>query len=211
MDPIAILGAGQVGSALGRQWAGKGRRIIFGARDPQSAKVLALTDSIGPRSTAVTVREAVASAEMVLIATPWSKTREALDAAGDLDGKILMDATNPLAPDLSGLTVGHTSSAAEQIAHWAPGSSVVKAFNCIGAKSMSEPRFGSMSASMFICGDAEEAKSRVARLTEEIGFEVIDAGPLSNARLLEPLAMLWIDLALKRGLGPDIGFKILRR
>ena len=87
----------------------------------------------------------------------------------------------------------------------------MKAFNTIGAENMLNPQFGSMIASMLICGDDPGAKSIVSKLAEEIGFEAIDAGPLSNARLLEPFALLWIYLAVKQGLGRNIAFKLLRR
>jgi predicted dinucleotide-binding enzyme len=128
-----------------------------------------------------------------------------------MSAKILVDCTNPLLSGTSSLAVGHTTSAAEQIAGWAEGASVVKTFNSTGSVNMVDPRYGSQPASMFLCGDDSKAKSVVARLGEEIGFEMIDAGPLANARLLEPLAMLWISLAYRQGLGPNIAFKLLRR
>ncbi|KKN34422.1 hypothetical protein LCGC14_0793980, partial [marine sediment metagenome] len=83
--------------------------------------------------------------------------------------------------------------------------------NSLGAENLTKLQFGSQNASTFICGDDLEAKSIVSKLGEDIGFDVIDAGPLKNARLIEPLAMLWIDLAFNRGMGTDIAFKLLRR
>jgi len=207
---IGIIGAGNVGGNLGKLWAGKSHDVMFGVRDPQSAKIKALLVSIGLNARAGSVHEAASFAEVVVLTTPWPATQDAIQTAGDLTGKILVDCTNPLAPDLSGLSIGHTTSAAEELARWAPGARVVKAFNTIGAQRMLNPQFGSQAASLFICGDDEAAKSVVTKLTEETGFEVIDAGPLSNARLLEPLAMLWIYLAYKQGLGPNIAFKLLR-
>lgn len=208
---IGIIGAGNVGGNLGKVWAGKGHEVMFGVRDPQSPKVRALVSGLGEPARAGSVKEAAAFGEVVALTTPWPATQEAIQAAGDLAGKILMDCTNPVKPDLTGLSLGQTTSAAEEIARWAPGARVVKAFNTIGAQQMLNPQFGSQAASMFICGDDAAAKSVVARLTEESGFEVVDAGPLSNARLLEPLAMLWIYLAVKQGLGTEIAFKLLRR
>jgi len=208
---IGIIGAGNVGGNLGKVWAGKGHEVMFGVRDPQSPKVRALVGGLGEPARAGGVKEAAAFGEVVVLTTPWPATQEAIQAAGDLAGKILMDCTNPVKPDLTGLSLGQTTSAAEEIARWAPGARVVKAFNTIGAQQMLNPQFGSQAASMFICGDDAAAKSVVARLTEESGFEVVDAGPLSNARLLEPLAMLWIYLAVKQGLGTEIAFKLLRR
>jgi 8-hydroxy-5-deazaflavin:NADPH oxidoreductase len=88
----------------------------------------------------------------------------------------------------------------------------VKAFNTIGADNFGKPMFGSESASMFICGDHAESKAGVARLAVDLGFEVVDAGPLTASRMLEQLALLWIHLAFKQGLGPkNHAFELLRR
>ena len=91
------------------------------------------------------------------------------------------------------------------------GARVVKAFNTTGAGNMANPKFGTQAATMFICGDDESAKATVGKLAEELGFEAVDAGPLMAARYLEPLAMLWIHLALKMGWGTNFAFKILKR
>jgi 8-hydroxy-5-deazaflavin:NADPH oxidoreductase len=208
---IAIIGAGNVGSALGRGWTRAGHEIVFGVRDPGAAEVRDVVRATGGRTRAVTVREAAAAAEVVVLATPWPATAAALKAAESLRGKVLVDATNPLKPDLSGLVLGHTTSAAEQVASWAPGAKVVKAFNTIGAQQMTNPRFGDQQASMFLCGDDAGAKQTVAGLAGALGFEAVDAGPLTQARLLEPLGMLWISMAYAYGAGPNIGFALLRK
>jgi predicted dinucleotide-binding enzyme len=156
-------------------------------------------------------RERGAFGEVVILAVPWPAAQDAIQSAGDLDGKVLVDATNPLAPNLSGLTLGHSTSAGELVAAWAPGARVVKAFNSTGSGNMADPAYGAQQTSMFLCSDDADAKASVAHLGEEIGFEMIDAGPLANARLLEPLALLWIYLAYVQGMGPDIAFKLLRR
>ena len=132
-------------------------------------------------------------------------------SAGNLSGKILVDCTNPLKPDLSGLAVGPDSSAAEQVAQWARGARVVKCFNTTGAENMTNPHFGNDRAVMFLAGDDDTAKATVTKLGDELGFEMVDAGGLSIARLLEPVAMLWIHLAFRRALGRDFAFKLLRR
>ena len=208
---IGIIGAGQVGGTLGRAWAAKGHQVVFGVRDPRAPKVQELVTATGGTARAASPPEAAAHGAVVLLATPWAAAQAALRGAGDLTGKILIDATNPLRPDLSGLTLGHTTSAAEEVARWAPGAKVVKAFNTIGAQHMANPRFGTQSASMLICGDDAAAKKAVLALAEVLGFDPVDAGPLAQARLLEPLAMLWISLAYAYGHGPDIAFKLLRR
>lgn len=208
---IAILGAGNVGGALGKGWASKGHSIYFGVPDPQSEKMQTLLKSIGKNTRAGSVHDAAQNAEIVVLATPWPATRDAVLAAGKLAGKIVIDCTNPLEPDLSGLSIGHNTSAAEQVAQWAAGARVVKSFNTTGAGNMANTHYGSNEITMCVAGDDAAAKSTVTKLAQDLGFEVIDAGPLKNARLLEPFAMLWIYLAVKAGLGPNIAFKLLRR
>ena len=148
---------------------------------------------------------------MLLLATPWPSTKAVLEGLGDLTGKVLINATNPLLPDLSGLEVGTTTSAAEQVAGWARGAKVVKAFNTVGFNIMANPAFGADRPVMFYCGDDAAAKQTVRPLVEQLGFEAVDAGPLSQARVLEPFALLWISLAYAQGQGRDIAFKLLRR
>lgn len=208
---IGIIGSGNVGSSLGKVWGAKGHQIIFGVRDTESDKLKDLLASIGANASAEIVKDAAAMADVVVLTTPWQAARDAIENAGDLTGKILIDCTNPLDANLSGLTVGLTTSAAEEISHWARGAKVVKAFNTTGSGNMLNPNYGSEAADMFICGDDDEAKNIVSKLVVDAGFDVIDSGPLSNARLLEPMAMLWIYLAIKQGFGTDIAFKLIRR
>jgi predicted dinucleotide-binding enzyme len=136
---IAIIGAGNVGGTLGRIWAAKGHEVAFGIRRPNDAKVQALVTATGKRARAASVKDAVTGADVVVLATPWSATEAAIKEAGELRGKVVVDATNPLKADLSGLAIGHSTSAAEQVAGWAPGARVVKAFNTIGAVHMADP------------------------------------------------------------------------
>jgi len=146
---IGTIGAGQVGGTLGRAWAAKGHQVVLGVRDPRGPKVQELVKATGGTARAASPAEAAAHGEVVLLATPWAAARAALRGAGDLTGKILVDATNPLEPE-SGLALGHTTSAGEEVARWAPGAKVVKAFNTLGAQHMANPRFGTQSASMLI-------------------------------------------------------------
>jgi 8-hydroxy-5-deazaflavin:NADPH oxidoreductase len=207
---IGIIGSGNVGGTLGMAWAGRGHQILFSySRDAK--KLEGLAASAGPNARAGSPAEAAQLGEVVVLAPPWPVVDDALQAAGSLAGKIVIDCTNPLKVDLSGLEIGHSTSAAEEIARRASGARVVKAFNSIGAANMANPVFGSQRATMFFCGDDAAAKTIVARLVEEIGFEPVDAGALAIARLLEPLAMLWIHLAYARGMGPDFAFNLVRR
>ena len=204
---IAIIGTGNVGSALGTRWSQRGHEVVFGSRDPRSEKVQKLSAATG--AGASNIRDAVTDAAVVVLATPWDATEESIIAAGDLSGKILLDATNPL--QNMKLALGLTTSGAEQVASWAGNAAVVKAFNSTGAGNMLNPDYAGQKPTMCICGDAAGAKQVVSGLIEEIGFEAVDAGPLTSARYLEPLAGLWITLAYAQGLGPDIAFKLLRR
>lgn len=207
---IAVIGTGNVGSALGNRWAKGGHQVIFGTRDPTSEKVQALLQGSGPNACAAGVKEAAASAEVIAFATPWGSTQAAIQTAGDLMGKIVIDCTNPIAAD-GGLALGHTTSGGEQVAIWATGARVVKAFNTTGAGNMINSDYGASKPTMFICGDDVEAKKLVAGLAEELGFEAIDSGPLAIARYLEPLTMLWVYLAYVQKLGPNIAFKLIKR
>lgn len=203
---IAVLGAGNVGGTLGRIWLTKGHKVAFGVPDPHKSR-----REIAAGAKIITNKEAAAGADVVVLSVPWPAVEEAIRNAGDLGNKILIDCTNPLAPDLSGLSPGVTTSAGEMVANWAPKARVVKAFNTIGAANYGNAQFGSQRADGFYCGDDREAKNVAKQLIEEIGLDPVDVGPLKNARLLEPLAMLWIDLAVNQGQGPNHGFKLLRR
>lgn len=199
---IGIIGAGNVGGTLGRVWAARGHDVMFGVRDPATAEVA---------GRAGTLAEAFAFGEVLALATPWSVVKDVLAQAGPLEGKILFDCTNPLLPGLAGLEYGTTASGAEMVAEWAPGARVVKVFNTAGFNVMADARFEGGPAAMFYCGDDAGAKAAAHQLAEEAGFEALDAGPLDQARLLEPFALLWITLAMKYGYGREIAFRLLRR
>jgi predicted dinucleotide-binding enzyme len=208
---IGIIGAGNVGGTLGQAWAKKGHDVFFGVRNPQDDKIRRLVQSIGGKSRAGTVAEAAAFGEVVVLATPWQAAEAAVKEAGDLAGKPLIDCTNPLKPDISGLAVGFSTSGAEQVAQWAKGAKVFKAFNTTGSNNMADPVINGVRTVMFVCGDDEAVKPTILRLAADVGFDAVDAGKLVSARLLEPWAMLWIHLAFSGSLGRDFGFALLRR
>ena len=206
---IAVIGAGNVGSTLAEKWIIAGHQVVFGVRDPSTDKVKAVLDRI-PGTKAAGQAAAAESAEVVVLATSWPAAEAAIAACRDLTGKTLVDCTNPLKPDLSGLSVGFDSSAAEQIQKWAPGAHVVKAFNTTGANNMADPNYAGQAATMFYCSDHADSKQAVHQLAADCGFDPVDVGPLKQARLLEPLAMLWISMAFG-GYGREFCFKMLRR
>ena len=200
---IAIIGAGRVGMALGHGWVRAGHDVVFGVRHPAGKEVLV--------GRVASVPEAARAAEVVVLATPWSAAEEALRSAGPLNGKVVVDCTNPILPGLAGLAIGTSESAAERLAAVVPDARVVKAFSTTGAANMAYPAYGEHRVTMLLCGDDAAARQVVAKLTEDLGMEPVDAGGLQVARYLEPLAMLWIHLAYKQGLGPDFALQLLRR
>jgi len=181
---------------------------MFGVRDANSPKLADLDRSklkLGNNADAAKFGDAL------VLATPWGATREAIAASGSLAGKVVLDATNPLLPALAGLDVGTTTSGGERVAEWATGAKVVKVFNTTGFNIMANPKFGADRSVMLYCGDDALAKAVAKQLADALGYDPVDAGPLVNARYLEPFAMVWIWLALKGGLGRDIAFKLMRR
>jgi hypothetical protein len=198
-----------VGGTLGRRWAELGHQVIFGSRDPHSQKVKALL-AASPQARAATAGDAAAQAEVVALATPWPGLEQIVTGLGDLRGKVVIDCTNPIAPGFQ-LAVGVTTSGAEQVAGWATGARVVKAFNTTGWENMADPLYDGEPITMFICGDDAQAKAVVTELAEALGFEVADVGDLTTARFVEPLAMVWITLAIVRGQGRNLAFKIVKR
>jgi predicted dinucleotide-binding enzyme len=207
---ITVIGTGQVGAALGSGWAKARHRVTFASRDPGGDKVRALLASAGPNASAATPAEAVTAGDVVLLAVPWSAVRETLAAAGDLSGKVLIDATNAIGPNLTPL-FAPPGSAAAQVAAWAPGARVVKAFNTTGYGNMAAPVYDGQPAMMLYCGDDDAAKGVARGLVAGLGFEPVDAGPLDAAVHLEALALVWIHLARRPDIGRDIAFRLLRR
>lgn len=204
---IAILGMGNVGSVLGRRWVEAGHEVVFGVRDP--AKHAAAAAKM--KATVASVSEAAGKGEVVVLAVPWSAVPDALKAAGNLSGKVLLDCTNPLKPDLSALEVGTTTSGGERVAQAAPGAKVVKIFNTTRSANMANPNYGGTKVTMLYAGDDAGAKQVAAQLAADVGFEPVDAGPLSSARMLEPFALLWIRLAYQQKLGTAFALNVVRR
>ena len=220
---IAIIGAGNVGGTLGRRWAGLGHSVSFGVRRPEEGAAAVhgspdVEESVPENIRIVAVRDAVRDAEVVLLATPWNAVPDALReigaADGSLDGVTLLDATNPLKANL-GLDVGpNGESGGERVQAMAPDAHVVKVFNTTGYDNMRDPTYGGSPTVMFAAGDDADAKRIALALATVLGFEAIDAGPLTRARELEYLASLWIALAYGAGapaLGRDFAFRIVRR
>ena len=207
---IAVIGAGNVGRALGTGWAKAGHRIIFGVRDTNKPDVKALCAQIG--ATAASPGDAAREGNLVVLALPWSVAENAVKSLGDLKGKVIIDCMNPLTmkDGALGLERGYTTSGGEAVASWLPGAKVVKTFNQVGAEMMMAGARFETRPVMFLAGDDDSAKSTVSPLVGELGFEALDAGALKQARILEPFAMVWINQALIRGLGRNWAFGVIR-
>ena len=195
MSTISIIGAGNMGTALATRFSKAGFTINIAAKTSDKAQKVA--EQI-PNVQAVEL-SALANADVIIVATPFANAVEALREVGNIAGKVIIDITNPLTADMTGLSIGHTTSAGEEIQKAFPEAEVVKAFNTIFAQVFATER----KPQVFYAGNDQEAKNKVHSLIEKIGFEAIDSGNLSNARLLEPLGMLNIYLGYfaQRGVG----------
>jgi predicted dinucleotide-binding enzyme len=204
---IVICGSGNVGRALGTGWTRAGHTITYAMREPTSAKASELKQA----GFAVTPLDGAAkSADVLVLAVPWTAVETTIAALGDLAGKILIDTTDPLKATRE-LAIGFTDSGGETVARLARGARVVKAFSTTGAGNMADSVYPGGKLMMAIAGDDAEAKQTVMSLAADLGFEPVDAGLLSMSRYLEPLAMIWINLAYVQGMGTEFGFGVLRR
>jgi 8-hydroxy-5-deazaflavin:NADPH oxidoreductase len=186
-------------------------RFISAREIPANPPSGARLDSFGDLVRITNWQDAVEGAEVILLAVPWSATFSLLQSLGDsLDGKILIDCVNPLNASFSGLDLGYTTSASEEIAKRVPRAHVIKAFNTVSAATMANPYYEGKPATLFYCGDDAESKSVVDQLAQDLDFQAVDAGSLHASRYLEPLAMLYIQLAMN-GWGSNCAFRIVKR
>ena len=206
---ISIIGAGNVGMALGRAFVHRGESVVFGVPDP--TKYTITVAALGTRARVDTVSHAIAASDVIVLAVPYAALPGIAQSVEDWQGKILVDASNPLAPGLSGLALGTTTSGAEELAKLAHGARVVKAFNTTGAENMADPAYPGGAPFMPVCADDAAARTKVLSLATLIGFDAVDCGPLSAARYLEPFAMTWIHMAIKLGHGRNFAFSRLLR
>lgn len=200
---IAIIGAGNVGAALAKSLTAKGQAVRFGVPDP--AKYADLPKQFDGKASVGTVAQALEGAEVAILAVPYGAAAQVAASIPDWGGRVLIDATNPLA-GLGGLVVGTTTSGAEEIAKLANNARVVKAFNTAGAENMIDPQTQAGPVAMPAAGDDAAARANAMALATLIGFDAMDAGPLKNARYLEPMAMVWIQMALVLGHGRAWGW-----
>jgi predicted dinucleotide-binding enzyme len=206
---IAVVGAGSVGSALGFGWSEAGHDVVFAVRDLGSPSA----NEAAARGGQLCSLAEAADAEVIALAVPWAGIDATLEALGDVTGKVVVDATNPIGPPFTALEVAGNDSGGEIVQRKLSGARVVKAFNQTGFQNMAEARsFGDGPRPvMFVAGDDEAARETVLGLAGDLGFEAISAGPLTMCRYLEPYGMLWILLANAQGLGREFAFSLIRR
>ncbi len=203
-----------MGRGIGTRLVSGGHNVTLMDRDPQKAKALAdeLAGKAKNRANVqgVALRSAIKD-DIVILAIPYGATGEVIERLGkQLDGKIIIDITNPLNGNYSGLSVAPGTSAAEEIARKLPADAVVlKAFNTTFAKTLVEGEVDGKKLDVFIAGDAEEPKQTVSRLVEDSGLRAIDAGALERARQLEAMGFLGIALQQELGTGFRSAWKIL--
>lgn len=207
---VTVIGSGNMAAGFVRQLSAAGHQVQVTGRNAAKAEELA---GLYRGVEAVRPQGAAAVADAIIVATPFEAAAEALQSLGDLHGKVVVDITNPLTADYMGLTVGHTTSAAEQIAQAVPAAEVVKAFNTVFAQVLAEGADfgGGQRVPVLVASDSERAKQTASALAQSMGFDVVDAGGLKNARYLEPVAGLNIYLGYGAGLGTTIAPAWIRK
>jgi predicted dinucleotide-binding enzyme len=212
---IGIIGTGNVGFALAEGFLKYGHEVKLGTRDTSQQKVQQWNKEHKKAATIGSFAEAAQFGDVIILATPWTGTHNAIKLAGEENfaGKIVIDPTNPL--DFSGgtpprMSIGQTDSAGESVQRWLPDALVVKAWNIIGSSHMVDPDFDAGPPDMFICGNDATAKKQVTQFLTDFGWNTIDLGEIGYARFLEPLAMIWIVYGFKTE-SWNHAFKLLRK
>jgi predicted dinucleotide-binding enzyme len=200
---VTVIGTGHMGTAFVKQLTAAGHSVRVTGRDLAKAQALAAQY---PGAEATPAAGSARDSDLIVLATGYGDAIAALRSVGDLDGKTVIDITNPLTSDYMGLTIGHETSAAEEIAHAVSGAEIVKAFNTLFAQVLADGHEFSngQRGSVFFAGDSSQAKAKVKSLIDSLGFQAVDAGGLKNARYLEPLAGLNIYFGYGAGLGTAI-------
>jgi predicted dinucleotide-binding enzyme len=212
---VAILGTGDVGRALGRGFITLGHTVKMGARDARNEKALAWAREMGAKASVGTFGDAASSGEVVVLATLGVANESVITMAGpeNFRGKVLIDTTNPL--DFSSgmppkLAVSGNDSAGERVQRLLPEAYVVKAFNTVGNAFMFRPHFPDGPPDMFICGNDDDAKTRVAAILTDFGWGVVDAGGIESSRYLEAMCMVWVLSAMRTN-NWNQAFKLLKK
>lgn len=204
---VAIIGAGNVGTALATALTRAGHNVTITARDPEKASDAARATGA---SAAATNAAAVDGADVVIAAVPASSLAElAADIRQPAAGKPVIDVSNRMTPGEAGLDIDTNSSNAEELAAMLPESAVVKAFNTLFSSNQADPTTDGVRLDGYVAADDERAKQTVLDLVESIGLHPVDVGPLKRARQLEGLAFLNIALNAENGGSWQSGWKLV--
>jgi len=193
---IAIIGTGDVAAALGPEFAAQGHEIVYGSRDPSKPDAAALVARTGHGASVASQRDAVATADIVVLAVPGNVAEDVTRSLGDLSGKIILDPTNRVGRRDDGYAdhdVPGKGSNAELIQAAAPNAYVVKALNTLNWRQMVDPESSGGPITIAIAGDNAAAKATVTGLIEGMGLEVVDFGPLRYAHVLEEMLIVWAN------------------
>lgn len=204
---IAIIGTGSVGSGLATAFVGAGHRVVVAGRSSEHVEAAAsATGAIAVSSAAA----AAALSDVIVLAVPWDAVESIADAIRPVvNGKVIVDVTNPARPDWSGPLFAGADSGAERLAAWLPDARIVKAFNTVFAGNLGGTPLDGTALDGFVAGNDPEAKATVLDLAGDAGLNPIDAGPLTAARLLESLAWLNISLNQQPGWSWRTGWKLV--
>jgi len=212
---VGIVGSGDVAKALGTGFLELGHEVMLGSRTPESEGLVAWKKKAGPHAATGTFADAAKFGDVVVLATHGVENENALRLAGPkhFAGKVVIDATNPLASGanrLPTLAYGWSDSAGERVQKLLPDAHVVKAFNTVGNAHMFRPKFPGGPPDMFYCGNDAAAKKQVGEWLKAFGWNPVDIGGIEGARTLEPMCILWVTLGITGG-SWDIAFKVLRK
>lgn len=203
---IAVIGTGNVGSALALGFIRAGHQVVFGVRNPEAAfkgRELATDHGIASQS----IQQAVQTAEVIVLSTPASAASEVAASLGDVQGKIIIDTMNSAFNK-----PGRFSNTADAVLASCNAVDIVKCFNTTGAENMANPVYNGKPIDMFVAGSSEKAKQVATQLAKDIGFgEVYDFGGNDKFDLIEHWAMCWINLAILQKQGRNIAFTVVKR
>lgn len=212
---VGVLGSGDVGKRLAEAFINEGHEVRLGTREPGKPEIQDWVKTAGGKAGAATFQETAAFADLVVVALNGKATVEVVQGvAGELAGKTVIDATNPLSFEAENqppsLFVSGTNSLGEQVQQAAPKAHVVKAFNIIGNPDMYRPELAGGPPTMFYCGNDVEAKKQVAGILTDFGHEPADIGGIEASRYLEAMTMVWVRYGAATG-GWRHGFKMLKK
>jgi 8-hydroxy-5-deazaflavin:NADPH oxidoreductase len=203
---IAIIGSGNVGSALGKGWLKAGHEVVFGVRDPQSPKTQKALALI-PEVRVNTIHEASKNADVIVITTPPEAALELIPQLGNVSNKVIIDTTNSIRTRPEPFATAY-----DAIKEVTKAQDIVKCFNSTGFENMLNPNYHGEGIDMFAAGNSKRAKQVAEQLAKDIGFATCyDFGGDDKVELLEKFALSWINLAIMQGHGRNLAFKLIRR